>query len=214
MNGGNPNEALIEHKNPELAQRLEQSPEWNALTLNHLEGRTAGFFSHGDEGGDEIDVSGRPKILRHPVYFDPDSEPFENQRDAYAPLVWQCRYSGIEVPDDLWEYVKLGEGRKYSDNQAEDMVAQDAVMSAFDAWVRRFTDFVQRKGKVEPGRYRAYGHEAPGHRWADMKLKWRELRMSAGHPLAGSSPAKQQELGLNRDATFHPKEPEGEKSRN
>ncbi len=23
-------------------------------------------------------------------------------RDAYAPLVWQWHYSGIEAPDELW----------------------------------------------------------------------------------------------------------------
>jgi hypothetical protein len=60
-------------------------------------------------------------------------------------------------------------------------------------------------GKVQPGQYRAYGYKAPGHRWADLKLKWRELRLKLGVPPAGSSPAKQQELGLNRDAPLAPK---------
>ena len=32
-------------------------------------------------------------------YFGPKAEPFENMRDAYAPLVWHCRYGGIQVPD-------------------------------------------------------------------------------------------------------------------
>jgi len=49
-----------------------------------------------------FDASGRPKKLRHLSYFNPDREPFEAGRDAYAPLVWQCRYSGVEVPDTLW----------------------------------------------------------------------------------------------------------------
>ena len=37
MNGGNPREDLIDHKNPELAMRLERAPEWPELSLNHLE---------------------------------------------------------------------------------------------------------------------------------------------------------------------------------
>jgi len=41
MNGGNPRENLIQHKNPKLAMKL--APEWKELGLNHLEGRTAGF---------------------------------------------------------------------------------------------------------------------------------------------------------------------------
>ena len=61
MNGGNPKEDLIEHKNPELAMKLEHSPEWDELSVNHLEGRTAGFFCYGDGGGDELDASGRPR---------------------------------------------------------------------------------------------------------------------------------------------------------
>jgi len=112
--GGNPREDLIDHKNPELATKLEHSADWEELSLNHLEGRTAGFFCYGDGGGDELDESGRPKKLRHKQYFDPDKEPYENDRESYAPLVWQCRYSGVEVPEDLWSYVEFGKGKKYT----------------------------------------------------------------------------------------------------
>lgn len=178
MNGGNPREDLIEHKDPERAMALEHSDAWAALSLNHLEGRTAGFFCYGDGGGDELDASGRPTILRHPAYFDPATEPFAAMRDAYGPLVWQCRYGGVEVPDDLWTYVEFGQGKKYSDNQAEDMDAR--VYGDFDRWVAQFATFVGAKGPVAPGTYRAYGYQAPGHRWADIKLKWRELRIGVG----------------------------------
>jgi hypothetical protein len=64
---------------------------------------------------------------------------------------------------------------------------------------------------VPPGEFRAYGHVRPSHRLADLQLKWRELRMSAGVPPAGSSPARQQERGLNDDATFTPSLSEGAK---
>ena len=61
MNGGNPREDLIGHKDPERAIQLEHSPEWEALSRNHLEGRTAGFFCYGDGGGDELDADGAPE---------------------------------------------------------------------------------------------------------------------------------------------------------
>jgi multimeric flavodoxin WrbA len=112
MNGGNPREALIEHKDPELAMKLEKTPEWKQLSVNHLEGRTAAFLCYGDGGGDEMDPTGRPKVLGHPEYFDPSQEPFADMRQAYAPLVWQCRYGGIEVPDPLWNYLESGRGKK------------------------------------------------------------------------------------------------------
>ena len=213
MSGGNPREDLIEHKNPERARELEHSPEWAELSLNHLEGRTAAFFCYGDGGADETDAAGRPRQLRHAEYFDPASEPFASGRDAYGPLAWQCRYSGVEVPDELWCYAEFGKGRKYSDNQAEHLAADADIFEDFDRWAAGFADFVGRKGKVEPGRYRAYGYERPGHRWADVKLKWREIRIGLGVPPDGSSPARQDRLGVNRDATLRPKRGEGEKLR-
>jgi len=213
MNGGNPREDLIEHKDAELAKRLEHSEEWEGLSVNHLEGRTAGFFCYGDGGGDELGGDGRPRLLRHKEYFNPEGEPFDNERDTYAPLVWQCRYSGVEVPDQLWRYLQFGKGRKYSDNQAEHMPAETNVFEKFDEWVDDFARFVGGKGKVEPGRYRAYGYEAPGHLGADIKAKFRELRTGLGFPPKGSSPAKQEELGLNEDLTLRPKKSEGEKLR-
>ena len=43
--------------------------------------------------------------LKHPDCFDPWRELFHDERDAYQALVWQCRYSGIEVPDALWRRI-------------------------------------------------------------------------------------------------------------
>jgi hypothetical protein len=212
-NGGNPREELIAHKNPEKAMELEKSQQWAELSLNHLEGRTAAFFCYSDEGADEMDSSGRPEKLRHKEWFDPDAEPFDDMRQAYAPLVWQSRFSGIEVPDALWSHALTGVGLPYSENQSEDMIEEEEFVAAFDAWTARFAAFVAAKGKVEPGCYRAYGREAPGHRWPDLKLKWRETRIKAGMAPASSSPGRQEKLGLNDDASFDATRSEGEKLR-
>jgi len=213
MNGGNPREDLIGHKDPSLAIALEHSAQWEKLSQNHLEGRSAAFFCYGDGGADELKESGRPKFLKHPSYFDPEEEPFENMRDTYAPLVWQCRYSGIEVPDALWHYVEFGRDKKYSDNQAEHMVEDAEVMGEFDAWTDAFTKHVTKKGTVKPGQYRAYGYRPPSHFWADLKTKWRGLRMILGRPIPGSSPAIQRARGLNRDEGLLYKRGEGAKLR-
>jgi hypothetical protein len=213
MNGGNPDEKLIDHKDPEKAMALERSPEWASLSMNHLEGRTAAFFCYGDEGGDELDESGRPKILAHRSYFDPEEEPYNDERDAYAPLVWQCRYGGIEVPDQLWRYALVGAGKPYSETQAEHMAADQIFMESFYEWVQRFTHFVTEKGKVTPNAYRAYGHTPPSHYWADVKDGMRYFRMMTGIPKAGTSPELQDKLGLNRDSTLSPKKGEGQKLR-
>jgi hypothetical protein len=213
MNGGNPREDLIRHKDPELAMRLEQAPEWKDLALNHLEGRTAGFFAYGDDAADERDATGRPVYLRHPEWFDPAQEPYRDLRDCYAPLVWQCRFSGVEVPEDLWSYHDFGKGKKYSENQAEHLGREPDFLAAFDAWTDRFAAHVRRKGKVPPGKHRAYGYRPPPHRWAGLRLFWRDLRLRLGRPRPGSSPDLQQRLGLNRDVRLRPKKGEGERLR-
>ena len=195
--------------------QLEHSPRWQEMSLNHLEGRTAAFFCYGDAGGNELDSEGRPKLLKpeYEHYFDPGCEPFENERDSYAPLVWQCRYGGVEVPDALWQYVQFGKGEAYSDNQAEDLPRHQNVFAELDDWTDRFASFVRVKGKVQPGKYRAFGYKPPGHFLRDIRLAWREIRMRFGSPRINSSPAKQQRLGLNRDVTTEPKKSEGEKLR-
>ncbi len=134
-------------------------------------------------------------------------------RDAYAPLVWQSRYSGIEVPDALWTYAATGVGQPYSENQAEHMIEQTGFMHAFDEWVQGFADFVAAKGKVEPGEFRAFGFEAPSARLADAKLMVRDWRLRLKIPPSGSSPEAQQRLGLKRDATLRRGRSEGEKLR-
>lgn len=213
MSGGNPREDLIGHKDPERAAQFERSPLWPQLRQNHLEGRTAAFFCHGDRGADEIDDDGRPRQLRHPAWFDPAAEPFADERQAYAPLVWQCRYSGIEVPDELWRSAPTGVGRPYREDQAEHLQADGDFLGAFDDWTERFRAFVEHKGKVQPGRWRAFGRQQPGHLWHDVRLLWRDLRMRLRLPRRHSSPAAQQRLGLNRDTGLRATRSEGDKLR-
>lgn len=213
MNGGNPDESLIDHKDPEKAMELEHTEQWKALSVNHLEGRTAGFFCYGDEGGDEMDEHNVPKILRHKNYFDGEAEIFDDDRDAYAPLVWQCRYGGIEVPEKLWAHATSGKNKKYSDNQSEDVINDAAFMNTFTCWVAEFSAFVAQKGKVAPGKWRAFGYKPPTNLWQEAKTGIRSWMLRLGITPENSSPEKQQVLGLNKDATLFPKKSEGEKLR-
>jgi multimeric flavodoxin WrbA len=150
MNGGNPRPDLIDKKDTLKAQALERSPLWNEISKNHLSGRTAAFFCYGDDGGNEEDGHGRPKKLEHPEWFDDTKHPMRggDERNAYQGLVWQCRYSDIEVPDDLWKCAVFGAGKPYADDQVEDMVKEKTAMAAFEGWVKHFVAHVQKKGVV------------------------------------------------------------------
>jgi hypothetical protein len=153
MSGGNPRPDLIDKKNTQMAQALERSPEWRELSRNHLEGRSAAFFCYGNLGADELGSDGRPILIapEHKGWFDPQREPYgggADERLAYQSLVWQCRYSGIEVPDALWRHATIGKGRAYADDQSADMLADEEAIACFDAWVDAFVEHVAAKGVV------------------------------------------------------------------
>jgi multimeric flavodoxin WrbA len=152
MNGGNPRPDLIDKKDTLKAQALERSPLWRELSQNHLAGRTAAFFCYGDDGANEEDDEGRPKKLKHPEWFAAEAQPFrgKDERLAYQGLVWQCRYSDIEVPDRLWASASFGAGKPFADDQAADMLTEKKSMAAFDRWVADFVAHVWDKG-VMPG---------------------------------------------------------------
>ncbi|KRA71696.1 hypothetical protein ASD89_12110 [Caulobacter sp. Root656] len=146
--GGNPRPDLIDKKDTLKAQALERSPQWRRLTRNHLEGRTAAFFTYCDGGANELGEDGRPRLVQRKDWFDPGQEPYQDERLAYQGLVWQCRYSGIEVPDRLWVAGVFGEGKPYADDQADDMMAETDHVAEFDAWIDRFITHVALKGIV------------------------------------------------------------------
>ena len=79
-------------------------------------------------------------------WFDPKEEPYDNERDACEGLVWQCRYSGIEVPDSLWSCADIGVGKLYADDQADALESEPAALAAFDESTHRFTQHVGSKG--------------------------------------------------------------------
>ena len=152
MNGGNPRPDLIDKKDTRKAQALERSPLWRDISKNHLSGRTAAFFCYGDDGANEEDGNGMPAKLAHPEWFDAKEHPMRggDERLAYQGLVWQCRYSDIEVPDRLWSCTTFGAGKPYADDQTDDMLKEKKGMAAFQRWVEDFTAHVQKKGPV-PG---------------------------------------------------------------
>jgi hypothetical protein len=94
------------------------------------------------------------------------------------------------------------------------MVKEGNVIESFDNWVHTFTEFVRQKGKVQPGKYRAFGYKPPSHAWNEIKNGWRHFKLMMQQPPEGSSPQKQQSENLNNEPfTLDYKKSEGEKLR-
>lgn len=101
-------------KNPKLTIAAEQSGKYRDLLKNHYEGKVAAFFIHGDDGADDY-VNRRMPLsmteMKTNQYIDP--------KEAIMPIVNQCRYSGIFVPENCIEGNVFGYKEKYSQNNID-----------------------------------------------------------------------------------------------
>jgi multimeric flavodoxin WrbA len=91
-------------KNSDITGKFAQSGEFDYLLKNHLQGKFAGFYIHGDDGANDYNNKPLP-----PSYQKEDFNP----EQAILPIVYQCRYSGINVPDDLIEAFYVNKGVDY-----------------------------------------------------------------------------------------------------
>jgi len=109
-----------EIKDSKKTREAEKSGKYNGMLKNHLEGKVAGFFAHGNEGGADYREFARNKTKLLPVI--PDSmveyEETHGKEDVSKlldPLVRQCVYSGIRVSDCCVRVVTYGFGESYSE---------------------------------------------------------------------------------------------------
>lgn len=109
-----------EIKNSQKTRELEQAGKHNDLLKNRLENKTAGFFAHGNEGGSDYKEFAKSKTKMLPVI--PESlkeyEKTHGKEDVSKlldPLVRQCVYMGIHVPEGCVKIETYGLGISYSD---------------------------------------------------------------------------------------------------
>jgi multimeric flavodoxin WrbA len=109
-----------EIKNSKKTREAEKSGKYNGMLKNHLEGKRAGFFAHGNEGGADYREFARNKTKLLPVIPDSMVEYEENHgkedvSKLLDPLVRQCVYSGILVSDCCVRVATYGYGESYSE---------------------------------------------------------------------------------------------------
>jgi hypothetical protein len=89
-------------KNSEITGQAELSGQYKDMLKNHLEGKWAGFYAHGDDGANDYDGN-QPET----------GDTQWDVKNTVMPLVYQCRYSGINAPDDLIESFYINKGIEY-----------------------------------------------------------------------------------------------------
>lgn len=92
-------------KNREYTAYAEQSGKYDHLLKNHLEGKICGFFAHGDNGGVDYNNMEKPESLKNRMMKEKHFS--ENPESFLMPFVYQMRYSGVVVPDELIKAVYI-----------------------------------------------------------------------------------------------------------
>jgi multimeric flavodoxin WrbA len=124
-------------KDPELTGRAELSGKYTNLQKNHLEGKVAAFYVHGDDGA--ADYNGK-----QPDTGDKDWD----VRNTVMPLVYQCRYSGIDCPDELVEAFYVNKGKPYYQANL-DMPQEDEFTERMDRLVEAMIERISEKKSTE-----------------------------------------------------------------
>jgi hypothetical protein len=97
-------------KNSEITGKFARSGKYDSMLRNHLEGKVAAFYVHGDNGADDYEGKEYPQS-----YQDVLDDGFGNNPKATVmPYVMQLKYSGIFVPDELIEAFYINEGINYN----------------------------------------------------------------------------------------------------
>ena len=95
-------------KDSKVTGKLAKSKKYDSLLRNHLEGKVAGFFVHGDDGADDYSTRELP-----PSYDVLDDGFQNNPKNVVMPFVNQLKYSGVYVPDELIQAFYINKGVDY-----------------------------------------------------------------------------------------------------
>jgi multimeric flavodoxin WrbA len=96
-------------KNSDITGKFAKSGKYNDMLRNHLEGKVAGFYTHGDDGANDYTGKELPDS-----YSDVLDDGFSNNpKSVVMPFVMQLKYSGVYVPDNLIQSFYINKGVDY-----------------------------------------------------------------------------------------------------
>jgi multimeric flavodoxin WrbA len=95
-------------KDSKVTGKLSKSGKYENMLRNHLEGKVAAFYVHGDDGAKDYTKNPLPEsydVMIDPFSIDPKS--------AVLPYIMQMKYSGVFVPDELVQAFHINKGVDY-----------------------------------------------------------------------------------------------------
>ena len=97
-------------KNATKTKKFSKTKEYEKMVKNHLEGKVGAFYVHGDDGATDYKDRKFPESMTK--Y---EIGKFNEPINTILPIVWECRYMGIDVPDELVESFYMNEDISYSE---------------------------------------------------------------------------------------------------
>lgn len=134
-------------KDSSKTRAAERSGKHNGMLRNHLEGKIAGFFAQGNDGGADYRQFAKNKTKLLPVL--PQSlveyeriHGKEEVGNVLDPLVRQCVYSGVRVPEGCVKVEKYGFGISYV--EVNDLFEkEDRLYDSAKKTFEKFLSFVE-----------------------------------------------------------------------
>jgi multimeric flavodoxin WrbA len=97
-------------KNAKKTKKFSETEECKKMVKNHLEGKIGAFYIHGDDGADDY------KDRKFPASMTKyEIGKYNEPKNCILPIVWQCRYMGIDVPEELIDAFYINEDISYSE---------------------------------------------------------------------------------------------------
>lgn len=96
-------------KNSDVTGKFAKSGEYDGMLRNHLEGKYAAFYVHGDDGADDYEGKELPDSYSDVIHDNFSIDP----KSVVMPFAMQMKYSGVFVPDDLIQAFYINKGVDY-----------------------------------------------------------------------------------------------------
>jgi hypothetical protein len=131
-------------KDIEKTKPFSNTLEYKEIVKNHLEGKVGAFLIHGDDGANDYTDREMPK-----AYNKYDIGDFNNPKNCILPIVWQCRYMGIDVPEKFITSFYMNEGISYSEanDRFEEKKLKNFKQRA-DKLIQDTCDYIKNDNKI------------------------------------------------------------------
>lgn len=127
-------------KNAEITGQKSLDGEYDHLLKNHLEGKVAGFYIHGDMGANEYTETDSPEAFNKKE----ENKWFGDAKSTIMPIVMQCKYSGIEAPNNLIQAFYTNKGEAYYKANL-DFEENDEFIKKADELIENLLDYLDKR---------------------------------------------------------------------